>query len=76
VEWVERLHVWLSYLLIGLVCAHVAGVVFTSIRQRENLVAAMLHGRKRPLAAAGADAPGSEVRVGSVGPASDAAAGR
>jgi len=25
---------------------HVAGVVFTSIRQRENLVAAMIHGRK------------------------------
>ena len=48
VEWVEKLHEVLSDALVALVMLHVAGVVFTSLRQRENLAAAMLHGRKRP----------------------------
>jgi cytochrome b len=48
VEWVEDLHEALSDALIALVILHVAGVVFTSVRQRENLVGAMLHGAKRP----------------------------
>ena len=47
VEWVAKLHEGLSNVLIGLVVLHVAGVVFTSCRQRENLVVAMLHGWKR-----------------------------
>ena len=51
--WLEALHRWLTYGLLGLVALHVAGVVFTSRRQRENLVAAMLSGRKR--AASGND---------------------
>ena len=34
--------------VLVLAALHVAGVIVTSIRQRENLVAAMLHGRKRP----------------------------
>jgi hypothetical protein len=34
-------------LLLALAALHVAGVAFTSIRHRENLVAAMLHGKKR-----------------------------
>ncbi len=34
---------------------HVAGVVFTSIRQKENLAAAMVHGRKRVPAEASPD---------------------
>ena len=49
--WVEELHETLSDLLIALVALHIAGVVFTSARHRENLVAAMLHGRKRPAGA-------------------------
>jgi cytochrome b len=48
VEWVERLHVFFAELLLVLAAVHVVGVVFTSIRQKENLVAAMIHGRKRP----------------------------
>jgi cytochrome b len=48
VEWVEELHEALSNVLIAFVALHVAGVVFTSLRQRENLVGAMLHGSKRP----------------------------
>jgi cytochrome b len=47
VEWVAQLHEWLSDLVVSLVVLHVAGVVFSSVRHRENLVAAMLHGRKR-----------------------------
>ena len=47
VEWVAELHEVLTYFLFVLVALHLAGVAFTSYRQRENLVAAMLHGRKR-----------------------------
>jgi cytochrome b len=36
----------LGHLLIPLLVLHLAGVVFTSWRHRENLVAAMLHGKK------------------------------
>jgi cytochrome b len=47
VDWVEETHETLSNILFTLVALHIAGVVFTSIRHRENLVASMLHGRKR-----------------------------
>jgi cytochrome b len=43
---VEVVHTALAWLLVGLAALHVSGVVFTSLRQRENLVGAMLHGRK------------------------------
>ena len=46
VEWVETLHRWLTNALLALVALHVAGVVYASLRHRENLVASMLHGRK------------------------------
>ena len=45
--WVERIHVFFAYLLLVLAALHIVGVVFTSFRQRENLIASMLHGRKR-----------------------------
>jgi cytochrome b len=47
VEWVGETHDALAILLLVLVGLHVAGVVFTSVAHRENLVAAMVHGRKR-----------------------------
>ena len=46
VQWVEELHSVLGHALIPLLLLHIAGAVFTSWRHRENLVAAMLHGRK------------------------------
>jgi len=46
-ETVERVHRALAWALLGLVVAHVAGVLFTSLRHRENLIAAMFSGRKR-----------------------------
>jgi cytochrome b len=54
VEWVETLHNTLSNGLFVLVGLHVAGVLYASFRHRENLIAAMLHGRKR---IEGGDAP-------------------
>lgn len=52
--WLARLHEVLGWSLASLVCAHVAGVAFTSARQRENLVLAMLTGRKARRLATGA----------------------
>lgn len=47
VEWVERVHAGLTNLLIGLVVLHLAGVFYASFSHRENLIAAMIHGRKK-----------------------------
>lgn len=47
VEWVETLHSTLADALVVLAGVHVAGVIFSSWRHRENLLAAMFHGRKR-----------------------------
>jgi cytochrome b len=49
-ETVETVHRLLAWGMLGLIALHVCGVVFTSLRHRENLVAAMFSGRKRPAA--------------------------
>jgi cytochrome b len=46
--WLENLHAALAWLLAALVALHLAGVVFTSWHQRENLIRAMVDGRKDP----------------------------
>lgn len=46
-EWLENLHAALAWLVMVLVIGHLTGVVFTCWRHRENLVAAMVSGRKR-----------------------------
>jgi cytochrome b len=47
VEWVENLHAGSAEAVLWLAAVHVAGVLYASWRHRENLVAAMLHGKKR-----------------------------
>jgi len=47
VEWVEEVHEALASVMLGLVGIHVLGVVVTSLKHRENLVRAMITGRKR-----------------------------
>jgi len=44
--WLEWLHLSLAWTLVGLIVVHVAGVMFTSRRHKENLVASMVHGCK------------------------------
>jgi cytochrome b len=46
-QWVEDLHEGLVYLTLGLIALHVAGVVLASYEHGENLVKAMITGRKR-----------------------------
>lgn len=52
IKWVAQSHQWLTYLLLVLTALHVTGSIVESLRQRENLIAAMIHGNKR---AAGPD---------------------
>ncbi|TDH38555.1 cytochrome B [Pseudohoeflea suaedae] len=47
VEWVQETHEVLAELLLVAIALHVAGVVHASFRHRENLVGAMITGRKR-----------------------------
>ena len=47
VAWVAHLHELVADGLLLLVLAHVGGVVFASVRHRENLIGAMISGRKR-----------------------------
>lgn len=46
-ETMFALHAGLAWTLVALVALHLGGVLAMSLRHRENLVAAMLHGRKR-----------------------------
>ncbi len=47
VWWIEDTHAWASDAVIVLVVLHVAGVVAMGMLQRENLIRAMITGRKR-----------------------------
>jgi len=47
VKWVQELHEAVANTLLWLAGFHVAGVIYTSWRHRENLVRAMFTGRKR-----------------------------
>ena len=47
-EMVELVHSTFGYLFVPMVILHVGGVIFTSFRQKENLVTAMITGRKIP----------------------------
>jgi cytochrome b len=46
-EWIEETHGALAWALLAVVVVHVAGVVLGSVLHRENLVGAMITGRKR-----------------------------
>lgn len=47
IEWVEQLHRYSVHAMLVLIVGHLAGVLLASVRHRENLVKAMITGRKR-----------------------------
>jgi cytochrome b len=49
VEWLEEVHELLAWTLLGLVGLHVLAALVESVHYRENLIAAMWHGRKRAI---------------------------
>ena len=51
VVWMQHVHHYLAHGLLLLIGFHLVGVVLASYRHRENLVAAMISGRKRSLEA-------------------------
>jgi len=57
VAWVEDLHRASANALIALIAFHLAGVVFSSVMHGENLVRAMITGRKAPAPAAEDERP-------------------
>lgn len=63
VAWMEDLHAALAYGVLGLVGLHVLAAVGESFHYRENLIASMIHGRKRALATPEAgDSPAVDLR--------------
>ena len=56
-EWMEELHELISNAMLGIVVLHVAGVLIASWLHRENLIRAMIDGRKRGPAGTGIPSP-------------------
>lgn len=49
VAWVEDLHTVLAWVLLAVIGIHVLAALVESFHYRENLIASMIHGRKRVL---------------------------
>ena len=45
-EWIENLHEFAANTMLAVICVHIAGVLFSSWNGHENLIGAMITGRK------------------------------
>lgn len=46
-EWVEELHEWLVNMIYVMVFIHATAAILESFLQKDNLIAAMIHGKKK-----------------------------
>ena len=58
-QWLETLHEVLAWTILVMVGLHVVAAIAESIHYRENLIASMIHGRKRALDEVGSDHDGT-----------------
>lgn len=72
IAWVSHLHHWSAHLLLVLAAVHLVGVIVSSRLHGENLVAAMITGRKRADLADDATAAEAQAEGGAAaGPVND-----
>lgn len=56
IAWMADLHLYSAWAILGLLPLHIAGAIHASRKHHENLLAAMVHGRKRSAAPGDVDA--------------------
>ena len=62
-KWIEEVHETSANLVIGLIVVHVLGVLIASFEHRENLVKAMITGRKEELPRTKATCPTKKTAI-------------
>ena len=47
-DWVQELHEFFADSLLALIAIHLSGIFLEIFRRKENIIASMIHGKKKP----------------------------